>query len=400
MPSPVDDRPGLLMRDPFRYTDQNVIVPPLLARALHLFDGEHAALDLRAYLAEATGELEVGEVADHFVNTLEQGGFLESETYFRLREAKHQAFRDAPEKLPAHAGGAYPDEPEELTAQLREWGAQMNGVGGAGTLVALAAPHVSPEGGYQSYAAAYNRLRPEHASKTFVILGTSHYGESERWGLTRKAYATPLGAVETDQAIVDRLAQAAPGAVEMEDYCHASEHSIEFQTVYLQHMLGPHLPPGERLRAVPILCGGLADSLVTGRPAESNDDVRAFFDALGEIAEERDDLVFILGIDLAHIGRRYGDQFEAVAEEGRLIEVRKRDEERLAAVAAGDLEQYFHLLHPNHDDLRWCGYGPLYTFLASVKAPRGQVLSYEQWNIDEQSVVSFTGMEFRREDQA
>ena len=181
----------------------------------------------------------------------------------------------------------------------------------------------------------------------------------------------------------------------MEDYCHASEHSIEFQAVYLQHMLGPHLPDSERLRAVPILCGGLADSLVSGKPAESNDDVRAFFDALGELADQRDDLIFVLGIDLAHIGRRYGDAFEAVAEQGYLAEVRKRDEERLAAVTAGDLEGYFALLRPNHDDLRWCGYGPLYTFLASVKGFQGEVLSYEQWNIDEQSVVSFTGMEFR-----
>ena len=210
MPSPLDDRPGLLMRDPFRYSEQTVIVPPLLARALPLFDGEHTDLDLRAYLTEATGELEVSEVANHFLETLEQGGFLESDTFFALRDAKHKAFHDAPEKLPAHAGAAYPDEPEALGAQLRQWGAEMNG-GGEGRLVGLAAPHVSPEGGYESYAAAYNRLRPEHASKTFVILGTSHYGESETWGLTRKPYSTPLGVLETDQAIVDRLATHARG---------------------------------------------------------------------------------------------------------------------------------------------------------------------------------------------
>ena len=34
MPSPLEDRPGLLMRDPFQYTEQTIIVPPLLARAL------------------------------------------------------------------------------------------------------------------------------------------------------------------------------------------------------------------------------------------------------------------------------------------------------------------------------------------------------------------------------
>ena len=84
MPSPLEDRPGLLMRDPFQYTEQTIIVPPLLARALRFFDGRHTELDLKAYLAKATGELDVSELSKHFLGALESGGFLESETYFRL----------------------------------------------------------------------------------------------------------------------------------------------------------------------------------------------------------------------------------------------------------------------------------------------------------------------------
>ena len=397
MPSPLEDRPGLLMRDPFQYTEQTIIVPPLLARALRFFDGRHTELDLKAYLAKATGELDVSELSKHFLGALESGGFLESETYFRLKEEKRRAFAEASAKEPAHAGSAYEDEPSALRQQLDGWG-----VDGADAdeqtarLVGIAAPHVSPEGGYRSYAAVYRRLRPEHAGKTFVILGTSHYGQGEKWGLTRKSYNTPLGPVETDQEFVEALAKRAGSSIEMEDYCHASEHSIEFQTVYLQHVLGRRLPEGERLRAVPILCGGLSESLYHGGQPEDNDDVRRFFDALGETAAERgDQLVFVLGIDLAHIGSRYGDASPAEAEKGALAEVRHRDAERLARVAAGDLAGYYALVEPNHDDLRWCGHGPLYTFLASAEGFQGRVLSYEQWNIDPQSVVSFTGMEFR-----
>jgi len=397
MPSPVEDRPGLLMRDPLHYTEQTIIVPPLLARGLRFFDGEHTELDLKAYLAKATGELDVSELSKHFVEALEQGGFLVSETSVRLKEEKRRTFAAAPAKEPAHAGSAYDDEPEALRKQLDGWGADGTDADEpTGRLVAIAAPHVSPEGGYRSYAAAYRRLRPEHAGKTFVILGTSHYGEGEKWGLTRKAYNTPLGPVETDQAFVEALAKRAGGSIEMEDYCHASEHSIEFQAVYLQHVLRQSLPEGERLKAVPILCGGLSESLYCGGRPEDNDDVRRFFEALGETAEERgDELVFVLGIDLAHIGSRYGDASPAEAEKGALAAVRRRDEERLARVAAGDRAGYYALVEPNHDDLRWCGHGPLYTFLASAKGYQGRVLSYEQWNIDPQSVVSFTGMEFR-----
>ena len=60
-------------------------------------------------------------------------------------------------------------------------------------LFAIAAPHVSPEGGWQSYREAYRMLRPEHRDRTFVILATSHYGAPERFGLTRKTFRTPLG---------------------------------------------------------------------------------------------------------------------------------------------------------------------------------------------------------------
>jgi hypothetical protein len=149
---------------------------------------------------------------------------------------------------------------------------------------------------------------------------------------------------------------------------------------------------------VPILCGPLAESLLTGKAPEKNARVRRFFDALGEMAElHAERLTWVLGIDMAHIGRRYGDSFTATALQGPLAEVRSRDEARLDRVCSGDREGFFALVHPNRDDLRWCGYSPVYTFLAAVPHARGRVLQYEQWNIDGQSVVSFAGVEFVRD---
>lgn len=134
---------------------------------------------------------------------------------------------------------------------------------------------------------------------------------------------------------------------------------------------------------------------MTGRLPESNDQVHRFFEALGEMgAKHAGKLVWVLGIDLAHIGRRYGDRTKARAEEGQLVGVRRADEERLARVCASDSEGFFELVRPGQDELRWCGYAPVYTFLKAVPGARGEVLRYEQWNIDEQSVVSFAGMEF------
>ncbi len=52
------------------------------------------------------------------------------------------------------------------------------------------------------------------------------------------------------------------------------------------------------------------------------------------------------------------------------------------------------------DDLKWCGASPLYTFLQRRPRRRGELLRYEQWNIDPASVVSFAALAFGRGEAA
>jgi hypothetical protein len=47
-----------------------------------------------------------------------------------------------------------------------------------------------------------------------------------------------------------------------------------------------------------------------------------------------------------------------------------------------------------HDDLKWCGASPLYTFLKVMPGLRGDLLDYHQWQIDPHSVVSFAALRF------
>ena len=54
-------------------------------------------------------------------------------------------------------------------------------------------------------------------------------------------------------------------------------------------------------------------------------------------------------------------------------------------------------MQERRDDLKWCGSSPLYTFMMAVPDARGELNRYEQWNIDEQSVVSFAGISFSKE---
>ncbi|HTS26052.1 MAG TPA: AmmeMemoRadiSam system protein B [Bryobacteraceae bacterium] len=391
-PSPAPEHPGLFIRDPFRFSERLLIIPPMLVECLQCFDGQHTDLDLRAALVRLTGDFEVGQLQQHLIDTLSEAGFLEDERFARMEQESRRDFREAAVRQPAHAGSAYPAESGELRETMTEY---MSGEiplpAADGNLLGIAAPHVSPSGGWQSYRAAYRMLGPEHHDRTFVILGTSHYGAPERFGLTRKNFLTPFGEAMTDQRLVDWLAARAPGSIEMEDYCHSFEHTVEFQVVFLQQVLGPSV------RILPILCGAFVHSLFGGGSPEQNDGVRAFLEALGELHDrESGRLFWVLGVDMAHMGIRYGDQFQAEANSGEMVAVSARDEARIARIKASDAAGFWELVRENRDDLKWCGSSPFYTFLKAVPRARGELLNYEQWNIDEQSVVSFAGMAFSK----
>jgi AmmeMemoRadiSam system protein B len=389
MPSPAPDHPGLFIRDPYRFSDAMLIIPPGLVECLECFDGEHTELDLRAALVRITGNLEVGEVEGNLIETLDQAGFLENGTFEAMQGERRREFAEKAVREPSHAGSAYPEEPEALRETMTQW--QAGGTRTVDGLFGIAAPHVSPVGGWQSYQAAYSVLRPEHKERTFVILATSHYGEPEKFGLTRKAFRTPMGDAANDTRLVNWLAQRAPAAVEMEDFCHSFEHTVELNLIFLQHALGANV------RILPILCGPFARSLYQGGKPEDDDKVKAFLDALGEMRErEGDNLFWILGVDMAHMGSRYQDRFAAIANKGEMAEVGTRDEKRIERINACDADGFWKLVQQNHDDLKWCGSSPFYTFLKTAPDARGELLRYEQWNIDERSVVSFAGMAFSK----
>ncbi len=390
LPSPVPDKPGLVIRDPFQYSDATLIVPPSLVACLEFFDGGHSSLDLREYLVRSTGELDTGRIEQHLIDTLSAAGFLEDEAFLRRKQDTERAFAEAPVREPSHAGSGYPDEKSELTRTFDEYlNRGHQGADRRENLLAIAAPHVSPFGGIDAYRAAYSALSPNDAGRTFVILGTSHYGEPDRLGLTRKPFVTPYGETIPDTRLIDEIFDKSGAATTMEDYCHAIEHSIEFQVVFLQHLFGP------QIRIVPILCGSYANSIYRGGAPESNDGVNRMLGALGEIAaREGEKLLWVLGVDMAHMGRRYGDSFTALADHGEMEEVARRDRARTSCMESGDARGFWDLVQENHDDLKWCGSAPIYTFLKAIPQARGRLLHYQQWNIDDQSVVSFAGMHF------
>jgi AmmeMemoRadiSam system protein B len=362
-------------------------------QALQCFDGTRSTLDLRSELVRLTGEIQVGSIEKNLFDSLSEAGFLENDTYRELKARREAEFVAEPKREAIFAGSAYPADSKSLAALLTTRVGQPPAIAsnGAVSTLGIAAPHASPDGGWGTYRAAYQSLpHPEEAKEhTFVVLGTSHYGAPEQFGLTRKQFITPLGEAETNVALVDELERTAGDAIRMEDYCHCVEHSIEFQIVFLQHVYGP------RVRILPILCGPFVKSIYEGGLPEENDRLAQFFDALGNIStRESKRLFWVLGIDMAHIGRRYGDALRAIADSGEMLQIRERDTQRIGRINAGDVRAYWELVQEKHDDLKWCGASPLYTFLKVMPHVKGELLDYHQWQIDPQSVVTFGALRF------
>jgi AmmeMemoRadiSam system protein B len=390
LPSQDAEHPGLLIRDPFKFSDAMLLIPPELVACLACFDGEQTSLELRENLVRITGNIQVGDIEKHLYDTLNDAGFLETEQFEEMRIARIQEFEKAPKRDATHAGSAYPDNEHEARESLAEFMKDPGEKPFEDGLIGIAAPHVSPFGGWESYRDAYSKLGPSYQDRTFVVLGTSHYGEADRFGLTRKPFVTPFGDAITDVELVDELAQACPGSTRMEDYCHAVEHSIEFQVLFLQYLFGPNI------RILPILCGSFANSIYKGGLPEDTEGVARFFGTLGNIsAREGNRLLWVLGVDMAHMGRRYGDELLAKADEGEMLAIAERDKSRIAQVNAADSQGFWSLVQENRDDLKWCGSAPIYTFMKTNPAARGALHRYQQWNIDEQSVVSFAALSFR-----
>ena len=346
MPSPSPEHPGLFIRDPYRFTDAMLIIPPVLVECLQCFDGRQTELDLRAALVRITGDLEVRR------DWAAPGRDAERRPAFwrtRIsREMQQERARGVRRGAGARAGACRVGVPGGSGA-LRETMARYMDGRRAGTAAS------SPDGPVRHRGAArqpgrrlaiataprIGMLRPEHADRTFVILATSHYGEPETFGLTRKTFRHAAGrGAPPIRRLVDWLAARGGDGVEMEDYCHSFEHTVELQVVFLQHML----------RA------GRADSadslrLLRAQPVPGRQSGRRRRRAGASsmrwascTTREGDRLFWVLGVDMAHMGARYHDRFAACAGEGDMAEVRERDEQRIERINALDAGGFWDLV--------------------------------------------------------
>jgi hypothetical protein len=300
------------LRDPQGFSDKLVFLPPQIFFIVSRFDGRHSILDIQADYTRRYGDLLFSEQVRRIVEQLDDSLFLDTERFARAyREAK-AAFAAAPVREATHGGISYEAEPEALRRRLDGLFHGPDGPGGnaaaepmpAGVLRGLIAPHIDLLRGGACYASSYAELRRASRAGSFVILGISHTETHRRYTLTAKDFHTPLGTVPADREFLEQLGRLLRSDFYEDEYAHRNEHSVEFQVLLLRYLF----PERKDLRIVPVLCSSLPQVL-TGEPPQANAEAEEFLAAMGEVLAQREEgAVLIAGVDLSHLGRRFGQE--------------------------------------------------------------------------------------------
>ncbi len=395
----------IALRDPSGLTDEVVALPLPLLDLVSLFDGEHSVDEMRAILTERHGQAPSPEQIAALAQSLDDHGFLDSARFAEKRRAVEAEFLASPVRPAAHAGGAYAGERDALAAEIAGFFAHADGPGAhppasgvAETPSAaspasygvrgLIAPHIDFHRGGPTYAWAYRELLDRSDADLFVVLGTCHAGMADPFSATLKPFDTPAGAVPVDRDFFDALERRYKGGLLASEGAHRNEHSIEFQAVMLQHLFGARRP----FTMLPVLASYLHEAVWARTDPEADPRVPRFIDALLEtMAASSRKVVVIAGVDLAHVGPRFGDA--ETNTEASLAAVAAADHGMLESVMAGDPTAFYASVAHDGDSRRICGLSPIYTFLRVLPGVQGRLIRYRQWP-DPAGAVTFCAAAF------
>ena len=258
-----------------------------------------------------------------------------------MREVKADDIRQS-----VIAGTWYPGQPDALRRTLAGYLADVEKVELEGELKALISPHAGYVYSGPTAAYAYKQLEDGPAFDTVAVLSPLHQALLGRFAVTKASYyETPLGLVEVDAELVEALDKE----VTLNRVGFDSEHSLEIQLPFLQHVLG-------NFTLLPVMLG---EPLTSDRSLAAGRELSA---ALAKLLRDRKALL-VASTDLAHLY----DYNDVVRHDRVVIELVERfDIEGLARALIEGRGQA-------------CGGGPVVAALLTAQAlgaNRAEVLHY------------------------
>jgi MEMO1 family protein len=397
VPAVANGRKYIALRDRLQVCPNTVGFPENMLPLLLMFNGANTLRDIQEVLSRQSGRLVFMDEITAVVNQLDELYLLETPRFEEALRKKVEDYRELPFRPASHAGMSYNADPEALKVELDSYFAHPKGPGAPesgplrDTPKGIIAPHIDVKSGGPVFAHAYSRLAQAKPADLYVILGTGHAGVRDMFTAAYPDFQTPFGTVKTDKDFVANLSRELGRDCAGEEILHAAEHVIEFQLIFLQHVLGNYRP----YQIVPILCA--ISHLYFDRDGRFADKLNQFMDfcaALKSVcASSGKSVTFIASADWDHIGPRYDDSF--IPDQRTVAAALERDRGLIGLLERMDVQNFTQGVVRHNDSARICGFSPIITMLHAMDAEKGELLSLDYTTVDDRnSFVTYASMVF------
>ena len=380
----------MCLRDPSNMAPDVVLLSPEAFSIVRMFDGANSVVDIQAAYMRRTGGLLYSDKINELVQKLDEAHILEGAAFERYKKSVEDEFKAAAFRPSFLAGRSYPDKAPEVESMLSgiflgEGGpGEMPKVGVGQRLKGAVLPHIDLERGGSCYAKGWAAAAPGCRARRFIVIGTGHFDLKEPLALTKKDFETPLGLAKTDKAFVNGLAERLGPKAFQDELSHRTEHSIEFQILFIQFLFG------NDVEIVPVL------AIAREKPAWGEDDflsplAAGFVAAAKElIAEAPGETFVVAGADLAHIGPRFGDEPPVEITRGAADETKEKDLALLSLLERPDVAAFAKGVQADRNARHICGFMPI-LLTAAITGGRFRLIDYAQ-AYDPMGTVSFASL--------
>ena len=271
---------------------------------------------------------------------------------------------------PVVAGQFYPGRKDDLENMIKscfehEYGPGSQSIESSEKIFGIVCPHAGYVYSGPTACHSYKSILSQNPELA-IIIGPNHFGVGRNAAtMIDTKWKTPLGMVEVDSESAKEVVEKSK-FIEIDDYSHSQDHSLEVQIPMLQSVLS------NEFQILPIIL--LAQDLETARDVGY---------AVSEIAKKKNSII-VASSDFTH----YEENSFAHLQDKALIE----------PILEMDVERFYHVLKEKR--ITACGYGAIASTMIACKnlgATKGELLSYAtsgDISGDTESVVGYGAIKF------
>ncbi len=391
----INDTLHIVLSDEIGFAKEQTAFSEMMLHILQQIDGKKSFTDLHQWVLENINSALTLQSIKEPIEELIKRGFFQTEDFLAYKSNFYKQLNKSTIRTPICAGSSYSALKEQLNIEIDEILSANIENGIPNNAKAIIAPHIDFKIGKEAhrvYASAYSAIKNTNPD-VVIILGTSHSYSNAFFMMSAKNYLTPLGEAKTNLDVVNYLLDKTPERIaKIDEMAHLNEHSVEFQVVLLQKLFAE-----KDITFLPIVTGSMHEYVaVNGKPTADNE-LMAFISKLQKLESVFEKKVLIVAsVDFAHIGRKFGDDFNA---EYYLDTVRKEDAVLLNKLSEGDSDEFLEKISKDKDKWKICGTSPIYLLMQILNNSKGTVLDYGQWHETEtSSAVTFGSVAFYNEE--